>query len=91
MRKRISIFFICMLLIGTGFLPVINCDNPTLTTSAVNNWWNTDWHYCKLLTLDNAVNNYQMLINVIDQTIDVEHTDEIKRLNEIRNQFSKYL
>ena len=68
MKKRTGVFLITFLFIGAGFLSVINNDSSISAKSSSNGWWNADWQYCKLLTINNAVNDYQMLINVSKNT-----------------------
>jgi hypothetical protein len=57
--KKGMVFAIIILFVGAGVVPSISSDN-----SSFGNWWNYDWSYCKLLSIDSPINDYQMLINV---------------------------
>jgi PKD repeat protein len=57
--KRISVFLICIFLVGTYFFPHIGSDEPEKS-----DWWNNNWFYCKTLFIDNPINDYQMFVNV---------------------------
>lgn len=53
-----------MLFLVTIAIPTIICDKPVKNKEHAINWWNTNWGYCKILSIENPENDYQIFINI---------------------------